>query len=95
MNYREIKRYLEGKADASYEWSDLDCIAKPNREMSLLGKVEDFEDGRYDEEEMLNDLWEYFKDEPYYDVIHILTIINQRIFALDGAVTNREDTAAN
>jgi hypothetical protein len=47
INWTDIKKWLSDRADCDSEFSDIDIVHRPNKEMIALGFIEDWQNGLF------------------------------------------------
>ena len=85
INWKEIRNWLDERAECEYEFNDIDCHARPNKEMRALTMYEDWQSKLWgvSEEDVINEVLEILEEltdrDEYEETIYKL---NRRYFFL-------------
>jgi hypothetical protein len=93
INWSEIRKFLEDRADAEYVFSDIDCKPRPNSYMVALSLYEGWREGYpVNEVEVITEVLEILEDLPdSYEYTETISELNRRYFEL---TTKKEDEQA-
>jgi len=93
INWSEIRKFLENRADAEYVFSDIDCKPRPNSYMVALSLYEDWRQGYWATElDVIIEVLEILEELPNsYEYTETISELNRRYFEL---TTKKEDEQA-
>jgi hypothetical protein len=98
INWKEIRNWLDDRAECDYEFSDIDCHARPNKEMRALTVYEAWQQNLWGttEEEVINEVLEILEELPdREDYNSLIFSLNRRYFEIMNAKEEKRDKATN